>query len=193
MLRKFKLKNKYLTFALVIMFLIPNSSIANAQSKDDNTIFALYAETETIECEVLYERLIGSKSTDKTVISDFGTRSVLDYRTFQMLGHKFDRMTLYALDINGDRLSVGTHDVNIWYEWEETWSVDEFGNKLKLYDQTSKLIMDAIRDYHCIPGWTIWETDWDEGIGTNKARGIGNVSGSATGTEAFTHTVYAPR
>lgn len=187
MLRKVSI----MLFTLVCVLTMTSIALAedNTTFTEDKS-FTLYAETETIECEVLNERLVISKPTDKTVISDIGIRSVLDYQTFEMSGHKFDRMTLYALDIYGDRVPVGTHDIDIWYEWEETWLVDEFGNKLELYDKTPKLITDAIRDYHCIPGWTIWETDWDEGIGTNKARGVGNVSGSTTGTEAFTHTVY---
>lgn len=181
---------KTCSLLLVLLLVISTTSMVFAREDSSDTHkFTLVTEVTEEKVTEISEVSIENKSLElqSGVIKPY---DIYGYETFNKKSSKFQRLTLYAMDVLGDKLPVGTHDITVYYEWTETWEVDKYGAKIRLISSTNKVIYDAIRDYHSIVGWSINETSWDEGIGTNKARGTGNVTFVQGGTEAWTHTAY---
>lgn len=85
-------------------------------------------------------------------------------------------------------LSVGSDNIINCVTWNETWLVDQFGNKLSLESKTAPGIDSAYVEYNSIPGFTIWSTFT---FNSSRSLSTGKIDSIYGGTTSYIHEFLA--
>ncbi|SHK30681.1 hypothetical protein [Paramaledivibacter caminithermalis] len=149
--------------------------------------------TEVIEdkIEILSEEVVDIKTKESETRAS--VRWIPIEKTFKKIGSRSNKIKLYGIKYSSNKkIAVGTHKITINYTWDETWLCDENGAKKRLISSSKKEIINAWREYDSLPGFDVWETHFDKGIGGTVAEAYGDVKSKA-GTHSFYNKCACPR
>ncbi|HHW02063.1 MAG TPA: hypothetical protein GXX35_04515 [Thermoanaerobacterales bacterium] len=183
---------KFISVLLIVVFTFAfnGSCLAEPVAKDMISTHTSQKTTVTEEDGYIIERTTIIKGEPRLVkVESNKTGEITPLATEETFTYQ-DYATNRMVVKNTAGIPCCNHDIEVVYEWEETWVVDQQGNKIRKISETDPLFISADDDYEVYAGYTLkdYDFDWD----SQKAIAEGYIENILIGGgKTFTHSFYA--